>query len=194
MGNYNKQTFTKSFNSYRKSMNAMLEICPEIEFHGSGNPTSGVLLGNIEPSHWADKKSLIKHCDDIRVYQDSLFEYGGRPKLIDKNFWLFKSSFFKISFYINKQWKSYRKEYATVSLEGKTTPERISHQNNTLTLSCNYKEYGIGNWNKNYKEIYHLMDLSKKDLRDGYRKKVEEATEELKTWKRAIKDLTKILV
>lgn len=161
----------ESLDSKKEAIKKMYEMFPSATFEQDSNSYNSREFNGFYVT--TDIKKFTKLATNFYIQKESLFDYS-RPKLIDKNWWIYKSSFFNVHLSL------------TMSFKYKDRTENIY----VYFSGHNGIGYGIGTWKKKYKSIHSLLNNNKNtELVLKYKSEVESANEELEKWEKAIKKI-----
>jgi hypothetical protein len=168
-----KKVIVKTNNSYIKAIKSAID-----DF--------GVLdgrLGSGYTHHYGDgfeaHSTNYKLATEINVSTDTLFEFG-RPMIIQKDFWTYTSSYFRISFAKRYKYTTYYNDYG-----------KMKKSDNSVFIKFASKSYGIGNWKQGKAELNKIAKTLPKDLKKELLDAILEADKELEMWKKALRGLSR---
>lgn len=187
MSYYTKTTIMRGIASYRAAFDRMLERCPNVDFYGSGNPITGVMSGSIEIRYSGNK--YIEDLDEITAHHiDDLFEYG-RPKLVQKGWWLWNSDFFRVYGRMEEAYSFYTMKEMFISEDGKRTRPKVEECPQKLILHVEIAKFGLNSFLTNDPRIRSAVRGAKKELIEKYLLAVEKAEKVVADWKSAIESI-----
>lgn len=148
-------------------------------------------LGSSGYSHYMGESyscyaDNFEEADEVSVSVDSLFEYG-KPKHIEKTYWVYKSDFVKIKFVAHEKYNLVTKEYSY----RENKPNKIKSENHPHTLRVSFGEQssGIANLKDFSKRIKQIANKCKPHIKDTLLKTLKEAEAEILSWRKSRKEL-----
>ena len=190
MSYHTKETILKSHDEIRKAWLTILGICPHLQFSGSGNPITGALEGSVEVG--SGVKQPIERMSEFSVGHDSygLFEYG-RPKLIQKTHWIWRSDYLKMEGAVVVPFKVWCMEYGSASVpEGIVTPEKMGSRDNVLRLKLRFPSFGMSSLLNDEGRVRSALDGAPIEHRNEYQRAVDAALRDIGKWQKMLKEAT----
>jgi len=187
MSYHTKETILKSFEEIQKAWGTILHVCPNVQFSGSGNPITGVLEGSIEVG--SNVGQPVDRMSQFSVYHDrsGLFECG-RPKIIGKDFWIWRSDYLKMHGSVHVPYKIFTMEPGMSGEDGKTVPARIAEREHTLQLRLRFPSFGISSLLTDEKKVRAALDGAPPEFREQYQTAVDAAIKDVMEWQKVLKE------
>ena len=173
------ETIQKTQESYLAAIRTLAKISPFLEKSGSGYTyfmgETYDAWGNPDPAY----------ADGVFIHKDDLFEYG-RPKVVNKNQWIYRSDFFNVRLFRSVPFTVYHQEGARRHEDGSLTPARIVGGESFIKLRWLQRRWGLGAWAKNALEIKSLVEQCQPDVAAKIVAALNTAEEEIERWTKAI--------
>lgn len=172
----------KSFRSHKRAIKQMFELFPNAQFEQNSSSYNNRDFGAFR-AYGVSFKEFAKIANRTFVVREELFDFG-RPKIIEKEFFVYTSDFVRISMYFDIPYSIYANYGSNGDMEITLTME----------WSGNSKGIGLKDWKKNYEEILSYFDENpNKGLMREYREQITEANKEVVLWRKKIKEVRAIL-
>lgn len=168
------KTIVQTLNNKKKAIKILYDLFPQGYIEQDGDS-----FNNREFSSFyvhCEIGDFVSHVNRFYTKCSELFDFS-RPRIIEKDTWIYKSSYFTAHFGIEIPYK-YK--------DG--TQNIVAWWNSHYGIS-----WGLKDWNIKYKEIYGLLnDNPNEELRCEYKNKVVEADKLYKNWKKEIDNVCSI--
>lgn len=129
--------------------------------------------------------SKIEEADSCSIHIENLMEYG-KPILINKDYSIYRDSFFMITFFSYETYYSTYMGWGCVSEDGESVKESVKKTDNRITVEFGSTNIGLGYWNEAKKKALRKMaakckpNVSKKII-----EAISEADKNINEWKAA---------
>jgi hypothetical protein len=197
MGPFSTETIRLTLESYTKAIAEIAAICDD-KFEPSCNEYNMSVAApkEVRPTSVTHRGRLMRHAQGVIVGgydRNALFDFG-RPRQVEPGHRVWRSSFFKVSFWLRRQFGLYRWECGRMASYGDDgeiiTPGVPAHidcrDDQFITLRWSGKSWGLRDWKKKADEIRTYCDVCCDEVRDEYAKRYREACDEVSRWEDAI--------
>lgn len=206
-----KESIDKGIRSYRKALNKVLELCPNVVPTQYDYNNGTVLPIGFRPHSRYNRDTLLSKCNYILARHENLFDFG-RPRLITKQHTVWSSCFFTLHTYIKIPFETYGWEHGRIICHGEYDedgkclgeeehiPPKITkwHTPRHITIDIldhTGKSWGLSVWNTNISEILNYMDSCKDtDVKIKYLEAVQKADDDVIKWGEALKEVSQISI
>ena len=173
------ETIKMTQESYYEAISKLFEISPSIRLHGGGY--TYYMGENFD----ACSIPSFEFANGVYVQVEDLFDFG-RPKIINKQFHIYQSSFFRMRLSRSEEYKNFHMEPKRINEDGTETPHKIIGQPHKITLWWHEQYFGLGKWSKNIVKIKEIANSCITSVRDEIIKHAEKADEKVAKWKTGI--------
>ncbi len=193
MWHFTSDVVARSLANYQEALKELFEICPTMEFHGTGNPILGAIEGHLKPARGVDHAPLLKHANYIHARYNWLFD-GNRPNDIGPHNYqgVWNDYFFIVDFSVIKKFIVYScTEARTWTHTSGDTSHEPAHETAHVYkagLVCEGKRWGLSQWRTHAAEIHGYAEELPAELRDEYRQCVDQAGAEVTRWLKAVNE------
>lgn len=187
MSGHTTDTIRRSLANYSEAMLELSELCGgHLSLCGSGNTVVDVLRGHVEPGYGTPRESLRSLATRFHIHCNGLKDYG-RPKVVEPSYTIWRSSFLRVVFYIDRPWMAYLWEPGIRWTDDETgeetyTPAHDREHRQVLTLSVEGASFGLQHWKVKQAEIESYMDAAPQAVRDEYRRQIAVIGKEVDWW------------
>lgn len=120
--------------------------------------------------------SDYSEADDVYIRIAKLLDFG-KPIVVEPSYWIYRSSFFQMTFEAIEK-------YTTYSLDGR----KIRTSDHSLKIVFADRDFGLGKWKENKKEIIKIVKMCKEQVRSKILEHIEDANKEVNDWITATKE------
>jgi hypothetical protein len=163
------KTIQKTTRSYMQTLKRITEKFPKLDRCDSGYT---YYIGESFEAY----SNKYEYAEDIYIETKYLFNYG-RPTIIEKNHWVYKSSYFKIKFIHRDKYINYCNYFDKKGDE------------HSICIFFGENTFGLNEWNKNKKKIKEIANKCISEVKEKILKKLKEADKHYKEWKEAIQSI-----
>jgi len=166
------QDVDKTLKNKRKAIKKAFEMFPSGVFSLTSDSFNSKEYSSFRV-YLTDYSKFADIADYFYVKRATLFEYGS-PRIINKNYWIYKSDFIVINLYIHILYNRFE---SSLLAKGNITV-RLDN-----TISC-----GIKDWEDKYKILLSLLDNNKnEELVKKYKDEITKADIYLSKWRNDVR-------